>query len=219
MFTKNNIDYRNSELRQKDKDNLEEFTLKNLETINLKSEEHVKTKSLILAPFNTSAGENEYLNSEIDLENNQIKYNGKVRELNKNYELNNNGEIDTGMIISPSGNTFNSLKNESFNEGSGDLGNNKLRSDMIMSLRNSGLCSPNPEEVNKLNFGNKSSLASPKSKIISVNNNGVVFNINEDVLNLVVGIGYSANFVVKSIVSNEVNYATASYYLLLKDFQ
>ena len=30
-----------------------------------------------------------------------IKFNVKARDLNRNYELNNNGEIDNGIVISP----------------------------------------------------------------------------------------------------------------------
>ncbi len=80
MFTKNNIDYRNPLNKV---DNLEEFTIKNMDTVNLKSEENIKTKSLILAPFNTSLGKTEFLSKEIELCNTNILFKGKVKELNK----------------------------------------------------------------------------------------------------------------------------------------
>jgi len=35
----------------------------------------------------------------LKIENNAVKFSGKVKELNRNYELNNNGEIDNGIII------------------------------------------------------------------------------------------------------------------------
>ena len=229
MFTKNNIDYRNPKF--KEKDNLEEFTLRNMDTINLKSEDHIKTKSLILAPFNTSAGTEEFLNTKIELNNDIIKINGKVRELNKNYELNNNGEIDNGMIISPNGNTFNSLNNKSidennnfsnFNNKSTDKTNNinKNKTSMIMSLRGSGLCSPVPDEMidikkknNLINNFNKNN----ERKIITINLNNNVLYLYEDLLNQIISFGYSYNFLVKSLINNDLNYATASYYLLDKE--
>lgn len=35
-----------------------------------------------------------------------MRFYGKAKELNRNYELNNNGEIDNGIIISPQGKTL-----------------------------------------------------------------------------------------------------------------
>lgn len=234
MFTKNNIDYRNPLHKE---EHLEEFTLKNIDTINLKFEEHIKTKSLILAPFNTSAGEEEFLNSKIEINNKLIKYNGKVRELNKNYELNNNGEIDNGMIISPNGNTFSSINNKSIddivvlsNSNKNKMLINKEKSGKnisnIMSLRGSGLNSPLPEEM--LFIGKKISI---NNNLLNSNSNsnsnagfikekdkyGNVYYLNERIISLVVGFGYSYNFIVKSLITNDLNYATASYYLFEKD--
>lgn len=205
MFTKNNIDYRNPHLKE---ENLEEFTIKNMDTINLKAEDHIKTKSLILAPFNTSAGNSMFLSKEIAVNNNLIKYNGKVRELNKNYELNNNCEIDNGMIISPNGNTFNSLNNNSLEMEVGikkgekkkfSVSSNKINSKGINSVRASGLVSPQPEEDRAENTNGTSEMV-----------------LDEAVVNQVVGLGYSYNFVVRSLLSNELNYSTACYYLTLK---
>lgn len=198
MFTKNNIDYRNANNKE---DNLEEFTLKNLDTVNLKAEEHIKTKSLILAPFNTSAGNSMFMDKTLELNNNYVKYKGKVRELNKNYELNNNCEIDNGMIISPNGNTFNSLNNESLEEIRGKselkkkISSNKFNKG-IHSIRASGLSSPLPELE-------KGSLKTES-------------NLDEAAVNSVISLGYSSNFVVRSLLTNNLNYATACYYLMLK---
>lgn len=220
MFTKNNIDYRNPNYKE---DNLEEFTLKNIDTINLKHEEHIKTKSLILAPFNTSAGESDFLCKTLELNNNLMKLNGKVRELNKNYELNNNGEIDNGMIISPNGNTFNSLNNDSFNEKitnspKKSVVNSKyMKPGMILSVRGSGLSSPLPEEIIPLkqkDFSDKDKLSNiyldKKDKF------GNQFILDEKIISQVASFGYSINFIIKSLMLNDLNYATASYYLLSK---
>ena len=186
MFTNNNIDYRNPKYQKEG--NLEEFTIKNMDTLNLKSEDHIKTKSQILAPFNTSALSNEFLNDDIKIEDNIVKFNGKVRELNKNYELNNNGEIDNGMIISPNGNTINSINNEPFEQ------KKEIKKGMIMSNRVSGLCSPVPES----------------NKLLSEE-------LDEEVISQIEKFGYSNNFIVKCLLNNFLNYATASYYLLLKE--
>ncbi len=189
MFTKNNIDYRNPLNKV---DNLEEFTIKNMDTVNLKSEENVKTKSLILAPFNTSLGKTEFLSKEIELCNTNILYKGKVKELNKNYELNNNCEIDNGMIISPNGNTFNSLNNNSLEL---DKNDKKKNTKGISSFRATGLTSPSPERIKNTNIETC---------------------IDEKIVEHVSTLGYSINFIKRCLLTNDSNYATAAYYLLLK---
>ncbi len=203
MFTKNNIDYRNPGYNE-NIDNLEDFTLKNIETINLKNEDHIKTKSLILAPFNTSIGNSNFLTDTLDIKNNCIKFNGKVRELNKIYEINNNGEIDNGMIISPNGN---SLVNDSLDEklinNIVDINQNKSK---LNSKSGSGLQTPNPDSLIRFNFTNKN-----ESKIIDDNQS-----LDEEIIEAIFNFGYSKNFVRKSLEMNELNYATASYYLLIK---
>ncbi len=43
------------------------------------------------------------MHKDLSIENEVSKFCGKVKELNRNYELNYNGEIDNGIIISPNG--------------------------------------------------------------------------------------------------------------------
>lgn len=205
MFTKNNIDYRNPGYNE-NIDNLEDFTLKNIETINLKNEDHIKTKSMILAPFNTSIGNSKFLTESIGVKNNCIKFNGKVRELNRIYEINNNGEIDNGMIISPNGN---SLVNDSLDEklinNIVDFNKNKSK---LNSKSGSGIQTPNPDSMIKFNFSGKSENKSNEEKDC--------LDLDEEMISIISNFGYSNNFVKKCLEMNELNYATASYYLLIK---
>ena len=100
LLAKSNIDYR---FANKD-DLIENFTLKNMDTLQETENQNINTKSVILAPFNSSLRENDsFLHKDIMIENEVLKLCGKVKELNRNYELNNNGEIDNGIIISPQG--------------------------------------------------------------------------------------------------------------------
>jgi hypothetical protein len=100
LLAKSNIDYRNA---QKD-DIIENFTMRNLDTQQEAENQNIGTKSIILAPFNSSIKQNDsFMHEDIAIENNILKFCGKVKELNRNYELNNNGEIDNGIIISPQG--------------------------------------------------------------------------------------------------------------------
>jgi hypothetical protein len=100
LLSKSNVDFRYA---NKD-DIIENFSTKNLDTIQETENQNVGTKSVILAPFNSSIKitEESSLN-DIPIENDVIKFCGKAKELNRKYELDNNGEIDNGIIISPQG--------------------------------------------------------------------------------------------------------------------
>ncbi len=100
LLAKSNIDYRYA---NKD-DIIENFTLRNLDTQMEAENQNINTKSVILAPFNSSLkGDESLFHADLIIENDALKFCGKVKELNRNYELNNNGEIDNGIIISPQG--------------------------------------------------------------------------------------------------------------------
>ena len=109
MLSKTYIDYRKSAL-----DDLKEnFTISNLKNDNvIKKLKNITTKSTLLAPYNSIIpNENSIMeldfqdsfddanNINIQLENDIVIYNNKVKEFNLNYELNNNGEVDNGMLI------------------------------------------------------------------------------------------------------------------------
>jgi hypothetical protein len=63
---------------------------------------NLSSKSLILAPFNTTKSNlNEPVAEEVKnlmLDRYVIKYGIRVREINKNYELNNNCDLDNGVF-------------------------------------------------------------------------------------------------------------------------
>jgi hypothetical protein len=99
LLSKSNVDYR---MAGKD-DIIENFSTKNLDTIQETENQNVGTKSVILAPFNSSIKIEDSTSLELLIENEVIKYCGKAKELNRKYELDNNGEIDNGIIISPQG--------------------------------------------------------------------------------------------------------------------
>lgn len=100
LLVKSNIDYR----KGNKEDLIENFSLRNLDTLQEAENQNVNTKSVILAPFNSSLKHESFKYEDLAIANSVLKFNGKVRELNRNYELNNNGEIDNGVIISPQGN-------------------------------------------------------------------------------------------------------------------
>ena len=193
MLSKNYIDY-----RIKGNDDLKEtFTISNLNDSNEDNKnKNIKTKSSILAPYNTlienescrinedgdvefDNGElfSDFNNSKIQLENEIIKMGNKVKQLYINYELNNNGELDNGMIIQSKSksNTFNLSVNESDTNGnhSGDE-NIKI------------------EDFHK-NEEKK------KAKILEIIEN----------------LGYDKKYVLDCVENNKLCHASAVYYLLM----
>ena len=112
LLSKENVDYRFCGKNEM----IENFTLKNLYTINDKENKNIATKSDILAPFNSSfIGDNKNnvnnydnkLEKSLEICNDVIQFNENTKVLNRLYELNNNGEIDHGVLINQ-----NSEKNE-----------------------------------------------------------------------------------------------------------
>ena len=112
VMSKTYIDYRKGELE----DLKENFTLSNLRNDEIKLEEkNVTTKSTILDPFNSCINNDnnssnndlvimedsfdDFKNENIKLENDIMIFNNKVKEFNLNFEVNNNQEVDNGMII------------------------------------------------------------------------------------------------------------------------
>lgn len=99
---------------------MENFTLKNLDTLQETENQNVVTKSLILAPFNSTLKKNENwrLAADLKIENDVMKICGKVKEANRNYELNNNGEIDNGFLINVENQNSNNNNNDNDNNNS-----------------------------------------------------------------------------------------------------
>ena len=109
MMLKTYIDYRRGDIE----DLKENFTLSNLRNDEVKLEgKNISTKSSILTPFNSGLINNsfndesvkedefdDFKNSKITLENDLMIFNNKVKEYNFNFEMNNNQEVDNGMII------------------------------------------------------------------------------------------------------------------------
>ena len=97
LLAKSDIDYRVNEKES----SLENFTLKNLETKNDIHNKNSATKSVILAPFNSSLKdslEENYI-YDIDCED-YMKLVGKVKEANMKYVMSHNCEFDNDNIIS-----------------------------------------------------------------------------------------------------------------------
>ena len=108
LLSKTYIDYRLAKAEEL----IECFTMSNLKNerdgVDVRNN---NTKSVILAPFNSLVTESANTNSVfggdrsdsfvdlLQLKNNVLVFDKKVKEFNLNYEMNNNGEIDNGVFV------------------------------------------------------------------------------------------------------------------------
>ena len=201
LLAKSNVDYRNIAFKE---DMIENFNIRNLDTIEENINKNINTKSLILAPFNTSISDNEdnefdsydeyksrqnmidINNPDLKILNGVIKYVAHVRDLNRNYELNNNQEIDNGVVITPNDSEDKEIKKENYLVDKSY--NSKFQSRKI---------SP-PKEKNEYDESNTAN------------------EINENALDMIQNLGYKKYYMKKILAKNEFNYATTSYNLIVK---
>ena len=191
MLEKNYIDYRikgNEDLK-------ESFSISNLNS-NEKNidynKKNIKTKSSILAPYNTlienesfrinengeaefDNGEkfNDFNNSKIKMENDIINVGHNVKQAFINFEFNNNGELDNGMIIQ-----------------------SKSRSNTFMNL------SSEDESSEENGENTEDNLKENQEKI-------------EKILEMEENLGYNKEYVKKCLEDNILCHATTVYYLLM----
>ena len=217
ILAKSNVDYRN--IANKD-DMIENFNIKNLNTIDENISKNVNTKSFILAPFNTSISENDnnnnsinndllfnimnnksikkikeitdFNNPDLKILNGAIKYVSKVKDINRDYELNNNQEIDNGVVIKSKDSDDKNKKDNEISPLNGSY-NNIIHNKVVIPTNEF-------EEINNENNIKKEN------------------EINEKALDILENLGYNKSYVKECFNKNIFNYATASYRLIVKYF-
>lgn len=213
MMSKTYIDYRKGELE----DLRENFTITNLKSDEIKlCERNITTKSSILAPFNTAMNNNnsvsssfcypmdifdDFNNSKIILENDLIIFNNKVKEFNLNYEINNNQEVDNGMLI----NTKSEASSSVSGKNNSVISHNDNRKNIEKASKNRDDGNEYQVKENKKdnNFFNE------KNNIIDVNNPKII-----KILNEIETFGYQKEYVINCIKNNALCHASTVYYLL-----
>ena len=229
MLSKTFIDYR----RANSDDLKENFTLSNLECENNKNknktnEENITSKSSILAPYNSIISDydsnsegitiksddlfNDFNNSKIKLEKDQIIFSKKIKEYNRLYELNNNGEVDNGVLI-------NSKTQSSINTS--ERSSRSYKKDILdFNISNDESCvvfnendeiieikkkNKQKKEKNNNNNNNNKSIDEELEKSIKSNN----------ILNQMSLMGYDKKYVLDCVKKNELCHASAVYYLMM----
>ena len=205
LLAKTHIDYRNAQK----KDLAENFTIKNLYTLDEKNKKNVDTKSAILAPYNSMLSEDndsnmnsskskgslydelDNYNSELEIKNGIIKFHSKAKEFNMNYELNNNEEIDNGMLIN-SKNDLVSIDDDEIKESEKN----------IYLVKN-----------NNYNTSNKNKTSNAQNKKHRPSSPYRPPPINKIFVKMVSDLGYDEEYVIKCLEKKELNHATTIYYL------
>ena len=198
LLSKANIDYRVSAKE----DIIENFTIKNLDTANVTNNQNVATKSLILAPFNSSIDDYDNdTDSEamLKIENNAVKFNDNANILNRNYELNNNGEIDHGILINHSEKI--------------DIEANQKESESTINNIDDEIAISPPGEKKKIVDSDFSSNKNSQRNFTSLTNSSTQL-IDEGILKMLEGLGFDKEYLQRSLTNNELNYGTAGYFLL-----
>ena len=202
MLSKTYIDYRFARID----DIKENFTISNLQQKDSNFRENntnCLTKSHILAPYTTAIeysksnnlesndnDDDDFKRNDIKLENGIILFSHKVKEFNLNYELNNNCELDNGILINTK------------------TGNNTF-SNFSISTSNNEDKSCNFDDENNFIFKNKNN--------IYYITNGINDNENqkkEHLLKKIEDLGYNQKYVSNCLKNNVLCHATAIYYLM-----
>ena len=205
MLSKTYIDYRNGEI-----DDLKEnFTISNLKIKDAKKNwgekkmKNISTKSSLLAPYNTLIQDDESIsdinlkdsfddltNPNINLENDIIVINNKVKEFNLNYELNNNGECDNGMLINSKTGTLSMSVNNTLNN----------KNDSQLTSRSKGRNDEN-NILDELN-DNEEQEEDQEKKV-------------NKILDEIEKIGYDKEYVLDCVNKNILCHASAVFYLMI----
>jgi len=227
LLSKNCFDYKNCNKEEM----IENFSIKNLDTKNVVENKNNLTKSFIFAPFNTSYSNKEknemHLEENLSVENNIILFDENINILNRQYELNNNGEIDHGVLINRS-----KMSSSCSNKLIGDGNKNTKREELKDKNKSKSKEKNNKEifieeeQIKKLSENNSKNLININKEkennihnrninTMLTNNSTTIF--DENVIKNMENFGYQKDYIQKCIINNEINYCTATYYLLLNN--
>ena len=228
MLSKTYIDYRKGVLE----DLRENFTITNLKSDQIKeNEKNISTKSSILDPFNSAINDkssinslikddlyDDFNNSKLELENDIIIYNNKVKEFNLNYEINNNHEVDNGMMIKTKSEISSSISNinnspisnyEKKAKPSEDKDKGKEKKNLFDYKYNEEKNKDNSLYNNNLKYKEINNILEENSNFIDVHNPKI-----SQILKEMENFGYFKEYVIKCIKNNILCHATTVYYLL-----
>ena len=208
IYSKLRTNYK--EINNNDEMNLENFTYRNIDTDYQDQNLNDQTNSIINTPFNSRREDfdDDLYYNDVNIEKGIMKFLPKVNELNKLYELNNNCDFDQGYLVKnmkeKSSNKLMNSFNDSYLEKQKDE-KIKKKEEKIINKKNDEIKINNNEKIEHHNKINE--------KIIGIKSNEI--NFDDNIIKYVENLGFKKEYVVKSLELNELNYATATYYLKL----
>ena len=182
---------------------LENFTNKNINTYYEEANQNIQTISFVFTPYNTRREKDEdddLYYDDVNIEDEIMKFMPKAQEISRLYEIHNNCDFDQGYIV-----------------GRKQMWKKKLMGSIDKSFDNKKNRN-NKENKDKINENNnKKEVSSINSNFLKTNSsiNNDKFIIDEKALKFVESFGYKKEYIIKSIELNELNHASASYYLKL----
>jgi len=206
IYSKLKIDYRNANKE----DLVENFTYKNMESELEDENKNVNSTSFIITPYNSMI--NEYYDDiyyeDLRIEDNIMRFVPKVNELNREYEIKNNEDVDQGFIINKKDQKVKNKIMLSFNDlnevNNYDNKNNKNE------IENS------PKKVNAIeNSFDEEKKNDKKTLNNTISTNSNTFYIDETTIKYVENFGYKRDYIIRCLENNEINHATATYFLKL----
>ena len=214
IYSKLMIDYRIGNKEEL----MENFTYKNIESDLEDENQNNESFSLILTPYNSKIkkyyNDEENFDNDLIFENNIMKFLPKVNELNRNYEINYNKDADQGYVRK---NFIKNNRGGSINNSINENNNNNIiiNKNEIENNNNN-----NVSDNNKINKNNVKNIEIKNDKkFLEDEENNMIFKIDENIVNEIVNFGYNKDYIIKSLEKNLLNYATASYYLILSNQQ
>ena len=181
---------------------LENFTNKNINTYYEEANQNVQTLSFVFTPYNTRREKDEdddLYYDDVNIEDDIMKFMPKAQEISRLYEIHNNCDFDQGYIV-----------------GRKQIWKKKLMGSIDKSFEKEKNKKMNKSrEKNEYNKRNETS--SLNSNFLKTNNSINIdkYIIDEEALKFVESFGYKKEFIKKSIELNELNHASATYYLAL----
>lgn len=196
------------------------FTQHNLESqySTLKNQE---SKSIILAPFNSTMSEQSPIRlgevrSKIDelmeVKQQVLRFSKKCREIDRQYEFNNNGQLDNGVYHKVvANNSFE--QQDKFEETQGIEIEQSLTS--IRNQQRKGKSASNARNNQQISASEQSSFLSMAEDYLIQNNQPRP--LDPPKVQKLVSFGYPEPYVVNQMREMHPNYCTAGYYLLEMD--
>ena len=181
---------------------MENFTNKNIDSYYEEENQNVQTMSFVFTPYNTNREKDEdedLYYDDVNIEDDIMKFMPKAQEISRLYEIHNNCDFDQGYIVGRKQMWKKKLMG-SIDKSFDKKNNKKLKDNKEKSDEN------NKKEISRLN-----------SNFLKTNNSirNDKFVIDEEAVKFVESFGYKKEYIIKSLELNELNHASATYYLKL----